>query len=89
MQLGHHRVKFIDLVMRQDVGLQGGGAAQRVAVDLQHLIQRHGIQAWVKVADIGQQKLQRVADAAVGVDHARQDLVVTGDVARIVARCHP
>lgn len=38
LQLGHHGVEFVHLVVRQDVGLQLGGAAQGVAVDFQQLV---------------------------------------------------
>ena len=82
-------MELIHLVMRQDIGLQLGRAAQRVAVDLQHLLQRHGILPGVEVAGIGKQELECVADAPVGVHHTRQDLVVTRDVARIVAGGNP
>ena len=37
LQLGHHGMKLIDLVMGQDFSLQRSGAAHGVAVDLQHL----------------------------------------------------
>ena len=82
-------MEFIHLVVRQDVGLQAGSAAQGVAVNLQHLGQWHGVHGRVKVAHIGQQKLERVADAAVSVDHARQDFVVTSNVAGVVTGGHP
>ena len=82
-------MELIHLVVRQDVGLQLGGAAQRITVDLQHLRQRHAVSGRVKVAHIGQQKAQRVADAAVGVHHTRQDLVVNAQVARVVGRGAP
>jgi hypothetical protein len=36
--LADHRVEFVDLVVRQDLGLQLRGARQRVAVDLQQLV---------------------------------------------------
>ena len=35
LQLGHHRVELVDLVVRQHLGLELRGARQRVAVDLQ------------------------------------------------------
>ena len=82
-------MELIHLVVRQDVGLQLGRAAERVAVDLQHLRQRHAVGGGVEVAHIGQQKTQRVADAAVGVYHPRQDLVVNAQVARVVGRGAP
>ena len=37
LQLGHHRVELVDLVVRQHLGLELRGAAQRVAVDLEQL----------------------------------------------------
>ncbi len=43
----------------------------------------------VEVAGVGQQEAQRVADAAVGIDHAGQDLVVDAQVARVVGGGHP
>ena len=89
LEFGNHRVELVHLVVGQDVGLQLRRARQRPAVDLQHPIRRHRIRCGVKVACIGEQELERVADAAVGVHHTRQDFVVARDVARIVACSHP
>ena len=69
--------------------MQLGRTAQGVAVDLQHLLQGHGVSGWVKVADVGQQKFKRVADAAVGVHHTGEDFVVDAQVARVVSRGAP
>ena len=73
-------MELVDLVVRQDVGLQLRSPREGVAVDLQHLVQRHGVFGRVKVADIGHQKLERVAHPAVGVHHAGQNLVVDVEV---------
>ena len=43
----------------------------------------------VEVAGVGEQEAQRVADAPVGIDDAGQDLVVDGEVARVVGRGAP
>ena len=89
LQFGDDRVEFINLVVRQDVGLQLRCSRQRVAVDFQQLVKRHGVFGRVKVADVGHQKAQRVADAAVAIDHARQNFVVNAQVARVVGRGAP
>ena len=89
LQFRDDGVEFINLVMRQDVGLQLRGAADGVAVDFQHVGQRHGIRRWVEIADVGEQKAQRVADAAVSIDDAGQNLVVDPEVARVVGRGAP
>ena len=89
LQLGDHGVEFVSLEVGQRVGLEFGRAGQCPAVDLQHLRRGHGVLGRVKVADVGQQKAQGVADAAVAVHHAGEDFFVDGDVARIVAGGHP
>ena len=89
LQLGDHGVEFVRLVVRQHIGLKLGGARQQPAVDFQQIALGHGVLHGVEIAGVGQQKAQRVADAAVGVDDARHDLVVARDVARIVAGGHP
>ena len=89
LQLGHHGVKFVHLEVAQHLGLKFGCAGQGPAVNLQHLRVGHGILGGIKVAGVGQQKAQRVADAAVGIDHAGQDFVVNGQVARVVGRGAP
>ncbi len=66
-----------------------GRTRQRVLVDFQQVVVGHGIGGHVKVAGVGQQKAQRVADAAVGVHDAGQDLVVDTQVARVVGGGHP
>ena len=75
--------------VRQDVGLQLRSAAEGVAINLQHLIQRHGIGGGVEVAHVGQQEFERVAHAAVGVHHAGEDFVVNVQVARVIGGGHP
>ncbi|MNS41262.1 hypothetical protein D3C72_736110 [compost metagenome] len=82
-------MELVHLVVREDLGLELRRARHRVAVDLEQLVERHGVFRDVEVAGVREQKAQRVADAAVGVDDAREDLVVARDVARVVARGHP
>ena len=62
--------------MRQNFILQLRCAQQGPAVEFQHLLRLQGVFGGIKIAGIGQQKAQGVADAAVGIDHARQDFVV-------------
>ena len=64
-------------------------AAQGVTVDFQQLLKRHGVGRRVEVADVGHQKTQRVADAAVRIDHPRQDFVVDVEVTRVIGGGHP
>ena len=82
-------MEFVDLVVAQNVLLQLGRTRQRVLVDFQQVVVGHSIGGHVKVAGVGQQKAQRVADAAVGVHDAGQNLVVNTQVARVVGRSHP
>ena len=89
MQLGHHRVEFIHLEMRQDVRLQSGRSAECVAVNLQHLGQGHSVHSRVKVAGIGQQEFEGVAHPAVNIHHARQDFVVNAQVAGVIGTGTP
>ena len=101
LQLGDHRVELVDAVVAalehaarrvqaaDDLGLQLGGACQRPAVDLQHLGERHRVGGGVEVAGVGEQEAQRVADPPVGIDDARQDLVVDRQVAGVVGRGAP
>jgi hypothetical protein len=44
LQLADDRMEFVDVVVPQDLGLQLGGPRQGVAVDLQQLVGRHGVQ---------------------------------------------
>ncbi len=89
LQLGHHGMELVALVVGQDVFLQLRGAGQRVAVDLQQLAQRHRVGFRVEIGRVGQQEAQRVADAAVAVHHAGEDLVVDAQVTRVVGRGRP
>ena len=89
LQLGHHGVEFVHLVVLQNAALQLGGVAEGVAVHLEQLLGFHGLGGVVKIADVGQHKAQSVADAAVGVDYARQDFVVNRQVARVVGTGYP
>ena len=82
-------MELIGIKVRANVGLYLGGARQRDFVDLQQIVKRHGVFGGVKVADVGEQKLQRVANASVGVYHAGQDFVVDIQVARVVGAGHP
>ena len=101
LQLGDDRVELVDAVVAagedaargveraDDLGLQRRRARQRPAVDLEHVGERHGVGGGVEVARVGEQEPQRVADPPVGVDDARQDLVVDREVARVVGRRAP
>ena len=62
--------------MRQNFALHLRKAADRVAVDFQHLTNRHCVNRRVKVAGIGQQKFECVANATIDVHHARQNFVI-------------
>ncbi len=89
LQLGHHRVELVLLVMRQDDRLQTLRVGQRPAVEFEHLAQRYGMLGGIEVAGIGQQKPQCVADAAITIDHAGEDFVVARNVAGIVGGGYP
>ena len=43
LQLAHHGVELVDVEVLEHLGLEFGCARQGVAVDLQHLVQRHGV----------------------------------------------
>ena len=77
------------MVVADDFLLQLGCARQGVLVDLQHVLVWDAVGGGVEIAGVGQQEAQRVADAAVGIHHAGQDLVVDAQVARVVGRSHP
>mmetsp|Transcript_70457 Transcript_70457/g.166067 ORF Transcript_70457/g.166067 Transcript_70457/m.166067 type:complete len:326 (+) Transcript_70457:628-1605(+) len=89
LQLGHHRVELVALEVGQDLGLQLGRAGQRIAVHLQQLGGGDGVRRRVEVAGVGEQEAQRVADAAVAVDDAGEDLVVQAQVTGVVGRGRP
>src|SRR3989442_15485478 len=72
LQLGHHGVEFIDLVVGQQLGLELGGAGQGPAVDLQQLFGGNRVLRSIEVADVGQQEAQRVADAEIGRASCRE-----------------
>ena len=82
-------MEFKHLVVGQDVGLQLRRPAQGVAVNFKQLVRWHAVCGWIKVAHIGEQKLQRVAHPPVGVHHPRQNLVVDVQVARVIGGGHP
>ena len=73
----------------RNLGLQLRRPRQRVAIDLQHIRRGDRVLGRVEIADVGEQKAQRVADAAVGVHHPRQNLVVDVEVAGIVGGRYP
>ena len=82
-------VELVLQVVVHDALLDLLGHHQRVAVDVEHAVQRHGVLLDVEVGDVGQQEAQRVADAAIGLDHALEDLVRDRDLARVVAAGRP
>ena len=75
--------------MGQDVGLQLRQPAQGKTVHFNHVVQRDCVGRGFKIAHVGHQELQGIADAPVGVDHTGQDFVVTRDVAGIVTGGYP
>ena len=62
---------------------------ERITVDLHHLGDRHGVFCRIEVRSVGKQETQRVADAAVALDDALQDLVGDRQLARVVGGCRP
>ena len=82
-------MELIHLEVRQDVGLQLRGAAQGKAINFQQIGIGHGVFCGVKIAHVGQQETQGVANAAIGIDHTRQNFVIDVEVARVIGRGHP
>ncbi len=67
----------------------GGGLGHHVLVDgLKHL-PRNGIGCVVEVVDVAQQEAEGVAELAVGVGRALQDLVADGNVLAVIDRAGP
>nr|GEU28492.1 hypothetical protein [Tanacetum cinerariifolium] len=89
LDLRVHGLEFILRVVLGDFFLQRGHVGQRVAVDFQHLLDRHGVLRMVEVRRIGQQEAQRVADAAIRFRHALEDLVGDRQLARVVGGRDP
>jgi hypothetical protein len=101
LQLGDDRMEFVGaevaaaedaarrIELADDLRLQRGRAGEHPAVDLEHVGERDGVARGIEVARVGEQEAQGVPDAPVGVDDAGQDLVVDGEVARVVGRRAP
>src|SRR5450759_4737963 len=89
LQLLRHEMEIVIVVVAHHFLLQGLHERERIAVDLQPLFERQRVRLGVEVGGIGEQETQRVADAAVALDHALQDLVGDRQFARIVGCGHP
>ena len=75
LQLLRHEMKVIVVVVAHYFLLQRLRESERIAVDFQPVLARQRVRFGVEVGGVGEQETQRVADAAVALDHALQDLV--------------
>ena len=72
---------MIARVVGGHLALKLRGQRQRVAVDLDHFLHRHGIPGDFEIRGVRKQKTQGVADAAIAFDHALEDLGRDGQFA--------
>src|SRR5213592_1582645 len=89
LQLLRHQVKLLAIVVRGDLLLRARRHGERIAVDLEQLVDRHGVPRGVEVRGVGEQEAQRVAHAAIALHHVLQDLVGDEQLARVVRARHP
>src|SRR5438105_2330392 len=89
LQLLRDEVELEALVNACDVVLHARRHGERIAVDLQHFVGRHGVPGGVEVGGVGEQEAQRVAHAAIALHHVLQDLVGDEQLARAVGARHP
>src|SRR2546426_5807623 len=84
LQLLRHQVELVALVVRGNLLLRARRHGERIAVDLEQLVDRHGVPRGVEVRGVGEQEAQRVAHAAIALHHVLQDLVGDEQLARVV-----
>ena len=60
-----------------------------VAVDFHHIRLLHGIFNRIKVAQVGKQKAQGIADTAVAFGYAFEDFFGNRQFAAVIGRCRP
>src|SRR5690554_6363663 len=77
------------LVGGLDARLQLGGAVHHPLVQGQHLAEGHGVAARLEAVEVGQQEARGVADAAVDVGGALQDLVGDRHLVAVVGGGNP
>ena len=96
-ELGHHivvqgAVHAVETVLRVGLlhlGVDLAHAGKRAGIHGQQLFHGDGVRRRVEVVELGEQEAERVAEAAVGVARALEDLVVDSHVGRGVDRRHP
>ena len=82
-------MELVRLLKFEDSVLQGIDACQGPAVKLKHLTDRNGVFFGIKVACVGKEEPERIADTAVAVYNARDDGGPDSEFARVVGACHP
>ena len=86
----HGKVEGIArIVIAGQFFLQFARQHQRIAVDFHHIGLRHGIFNRVEVAQIGQQKTQGIAQAAVAFGHPFQDFFGNRQLAAVIGGGSP
>ena len=89
LQLLHHEVELVAVVVGGDVVMQLSRERERVAVHLDHLGHGNGVARRIEIRGVREQEAQRVADAAVALDDPLQDLVRDRELAAVVGRRDP
>src|SRR3989442_185272 len=89
LQLLRHPGELVAIVVRGNLLLRARRHGERIAVDLEQLVDRHAMPSGVEVGGVGEQEAQRIAHAAIALHHVLQDLVGDEQLARIVGARHP
>ena len=89
LQRLHHAVELEGSAV--GFGLLGhlAGEGQRVAVDVQPLLDRHAVLLDIEVGGVGEQEAQGVAHAAIDLDDAIENFLGDGQLARVVGAGDP
>src|SRR5467141_2452872 len=89
LELLRDQVELVALVIPGNLFLRARRHGERVAVDLEQLVDRHAVPGGLEVGGVGEQEAQRIAHAAIALHHVLQDLLGDEQLARVVGARHP
>src|SRR5467141_971639 len=89
LELLRHQVELVALVVPSNLFLRARRHGERIAVDLEQLVDRHAVPGGLEVGGVGEQEAARIAHAATALHHVLQDLLGDEQLARVVGARHP
>ena len=89
VELVTDQMELVFVVGLPEIGLQHSGAINDPAVEREHLPGRHAIDRRIEAREVREQKARGIADPAVGVGIALEDLVRDGHLGAVIGGGHP